>query len=275
MSIITSVIFTVIGGLVAGGVGYLATIVSLREQRKQKHLEEHKNNLKAVSKALDQIWGEVWPFVFGAEDLKLSRPPFGNTKRIENLEIKREPIAMELSNPFSDDKRTIQVGIDPILYDDIPAHFPELHKLLEETELEVRKNCKQILTLLNSLSANIYDKLACSDMDFPYWDGNKTISRKFTDLKNEAIETDYAGDIFLMVLGEDEDDWPNKVRWLKSNNVYNEIRRLGEETGNEFGNDLNKLRDLHNLTFKHINGTREEINKIELTTRLKGRCRFL
>jgi hypothetical protein len=275
MSIITSVIFTVIGGLVAGGVGYFATIVSLREQRKQKHFEEHKNNLKAVSKALDQIWGEVWPFVSGAEDLKLYRPPFGNTKRIENLEIKREPIAMELSNPFSDDNRTIQVGIDPILYDDIPTHFPELHKLLEETELEVRKNGKQILTLLNSLSANIYDKLACSDMDFPYWDGNKAIFKKFTDLKNEIIESDYAGDIFLRVLGEDEDDWPNKVRWLKSNNVYNEIRRLGEEIGNEFGNDLNKLRDLHDLTFKHINGTKEEINKIELTTRLKGRCRFL
>ena len=116
MSIITSVIFTVIGGLVAGGVGYFATIVSLREQRKQKHLEEHKNNLNAVSKALDQIWGEVWPFGYGADKLKLPRPLFGNAKWVANLEIKKVPIAMELSNPFSDENRTIQVGIDPILY---------------------------------------------------------------------------------------------------------------------------------------------------------------
>ena len=39
MSLITSVIFTVLGGLVAGGVGYIAAVISLREQRKQKHLE--------------------------------------------------------------------------------------------------------------------------------------------------------------------------------------------------------------------------------------------
>jgi hypothetical protein len=275
MSLIISVIFTIIGGLVAGGVGYFATIVSLRERRKQRHLEDHKNNLKAVSKALDQIWSEVWPFVFGAEDLKLSRPPFGNTKWVTNLEIKKVPIAMELPNPFSGDNRTIQLGIDPILYDDIVAHFSALYQYLDKTEQEVKETGSKILKLLNLLSTHIYEKLESSNIDFPYWDGNKTISKKFTDLKNEVIETDYAGDIFLMVIGEDEDNWPNKVRWLKSNNVYGEIRRLGEEIGNEFGNDLNKLRDLHDLTFQHINGTKEEINKIELTTRLKGRCRYL
>ena len=275
MSIITSVIFTVIGGLVAGGIGYLATIVSFREQRKQKHLEDHKDNLKAVSKALDEIWKEVWPFVYGAEDLKLPKPPLGNEKRVQNIQIKTEPIAMELPNPFSGDIRTIQVGTDPILYDDISPHFSDLHKSLEETERKVKENGTKILKLLNLLSANIYEKLENSNIEFPYLDGNKTVSKKFVDLKNEVIETDYAGDIFLMIIGEDEDNWPNKVRWLKRNNVYDEIRRLGEEIGNEFGNDLNNLRDLHDRLFRLINKTKEEINKIELTTRLEGRCRYL
>ena len=275
MSIITSVVFTVIGGLVAGGVGYFATIVGLREQRKQRHLEYHKKNLKVVSKALDQIWKDVWPFVYGAEDLKLPKTPFGNEKWVANLEIKNEPIAMELSNPFSGDNHTIQVGIDSILYDDIPAHFLDLHKLLEETEQEVKENGVQILRLLNSLSANIYEKLEGSNIEFPYRDGNKTVSKKFADLKNEVIETDYAGDIFLMVIVEDENNWSNKVRWLKYNNVYDEIRRLGEEIGNEFGENLNRLSGLHGRLLQRINETKEEINKIELTTRLKGRCRYL
>ena len=123
MSLTTSVIFTVIGGLVAGGVGYIATVVSLREQRKMRHLEDHKNNLKAVYEALDQLWREVWPFVYGSESLKLPKPTFGNAKRVETLEIKNEPIAMEPSNQFSRDNSTIQVRVDSILYDDIIAHF--------------------------------------------------------------------------------------------------------------------------------------------------------
>ena len=80
MSLIVSVIFTIIGGLVAGGVGYFATIVSLKEQRKERHLEGHKTNLKAVSKALDQVFAEAWIFVSGSDQLKLPEPQFGNEK---------------------------------------------------------------------------------------------------------------------------------------------------------------------------------------------------
>ena len=84
MSLITSVIFTVLGGLVAGGVGYIAAVISLREQRKQKHLEEHKNNLLAVREALDQIRKDVWPFIGSAEELKLPTSPFGNLSLVQN-----------------------------------------------------------------------------------------------------------------------------------------------------------------------------------------------
>ena len=162
-----------------------------------------------------------------------------------------------------------------VLYDDIPVHFPELHKLLDKTELEVKKDGKQILILLNSLSANIYEKLAGSDMNFPYWDGTKTVLKKFTDLKNELIEMDYAGMIFLIVIGEDEDNWPNKIRWLKSNNFYDEISRLGDEIRNELGSDLDQLRELHERIFRQIKEAKEEINRIEHTTKLKGKCNYL
>lgn len=103
MSLIVSVIFTIIGGLVAGGVGYFATIVSLKEQRKERHLGGHKTNLKAVSKALDQVFAEAWIFVSGSDQLKLPKPQFGNEKSIAHIEIKNEPIAMDISNPFSGD----------------------------------------------------------------------------------------------------------------------------------------------------------------------------
>lgn len=275
MSLITSVIFTVLGGLVAGGVGYIAAVISLREQRKQKHLEEHKNNLKAVYEALDQLWREVWPFVYGSEWLKLPKPTFGNAKRVETLEIKNEPIAMEPSSQFSRDNSTIQVRVDSILYDDIIAHFTNLHQYLDETEREVREKGSQILKLLNLISANIYEKLESSNFDFPYVNGNETKTKKFINLNNEAIETDYAGDIFLWVIGDDEDNWPNKVGFLKSNNFYNKLKQLAKEIETEFVEDLNQLRELRDQIFRNINEAKEEIDKIEHTTKLKGRCMYI
>ena len=275
MSLIISVIFTVIGGLVAGGVGYFATIVSLKEHRKQRHFDDHKKNLKAVGRVLDQILIEVWPFPYGSENLKLPKSPFGNEKRVQNIQIKMEPITMEILDPYSSDYQTIKDGIDPILYDDIPVHFQELNKLLEETEREVKEKGVQILSLLNSLSDNIYKKLTVSNIEFPYTDGNKIILKKFSDLKNQLLEMEYAGDIFLVAIDENEDNWSDRVNWLKRNNHYDEVRRLGEKIRNESVDELNRLRQLHDRIFGHINETKEEINKIDLTTRLKGRCRYL
>jgi len=89
MSLIETVILTVLGGFVAGLLGYVGTIAYLKEERKKEHLKEHKRNLETVSKALDGVFEEIWIFVQGAEDLKLPRSPFGNEKRVENIEIKR------------------------------------------------------------------------------------------------------------------------------------------------------------------------------------------
>lgn len=279
MSIITSVIFTVIGGLVAGGVGYFATIVSLREQRKQKHLEEHKNNLNAVSKALDQIWGEVWPFVFGAEDLKLPKSPFGNEESVQNIQIKTVPIIMQRSILSSGNNRTFQVGIDSVLYDDIKAHFPELNKLLEKTEQKLKENSSNTLKLLNYVSDIIYEGLTNTDIDFPgilihNENGLNPTTTKFINLSDEDKMIN-AGYIFLMVIGDDEDTWPNKVRLLKRNNVYYKLKKLSEEIEIQFREDLERLRELHNQILQLIDETKDEIDKIEHMTSLKGRCRYL
>ena len=270
MSSITSVVFTVIGGLVAGGVGYLATIVSLREQRKQKYLEDHKNNLNAVIKALDQILGEVWIFVNGADNLNLPKPHFGNENRVANIQIKTVPIAMELKNSFSDDSRRIQMGIDATFYDDIPSHFSELNKLLKETEGEVKKNGMQILRLLNLLSTSIYERLWTRDIDFPNWSDNKSELKKFSWLKNESIESDFAGSIFLMVLCEDEANCPNKLWFLKQNKVYDKLKDLSEAIMRDFGDNLNQLIELHDRLFQRIDDTKSEIEKIYHKTKLKG-----
>lgn len=275
ISLIESAAFTIIGGLVAGVVGYFATIISLREQRKQRHLKEHKSNLKSVSKVLDQISADVWMFVYGDDNLKLPKPPFGNEKWVAKVEIKKEPIAMNLPATFSEYSHVVQVGINTALYEYISSHFQSLSRLLHLTEREVRANGTRVLSLLNSLSSLIYENMNKSKIDFPYWDGNKTVFKKFWELKNEVFETDFAGSVFLMVLGEDEDNWPTKVGWLKNNHVYDELKKLADIVKMQFEDELDHLRVLHGRIFQLINETKNEIEKIDLTTRLKGRCRYL
>ena len=276
MSLIISVIFTVLGGLIAGGIGYLATIVSLRENRKEKHFQDHKNNLKSVSKVLTRLFTEVWivesEFVTAYDEFKLHKPPFGNEKSISNIEIKKEPVGIYITNPFSKDYGTFQVGINIALYDDIAIHFNALSESLQKTENEVNKNGKMIQKLLNSLAGIIYEKLENSSIVFPYHEENRIVLKKFVDLPNDALKNGYAGSIFLMVIGESECGWPNKVEKLRIDNIYDEMKKLAEEIGNKFGDDLSKLLKLRNNLNQLISDSIEEINRIEITTKLKKNC---
>ena len=279
MSLVTSVIFTVIGGLVAGGVGYIATVVSLREQRKQKHLEVHKNNLNAVGKALDQIWSRIWPFVYGAVGLKLPISPFGNEKSLQNIQIKTTPIIMQQSLLSSGTNQIFQGFIDSVLYNDIPSHFRDLDKLLEKTENKFNKSGLTTLKLLNNLSDIIYNKLNNVDIDFPgiplrTEKGFNPTTTKFKYLSDED-KLSNAGYIFLMVIGEDEDKWQNNVERLKNMALYDKLKKLSEEIINEFGEDLNQLLELHDQIFQNIDETKEEIDKIKHTTKLNGSCMYI
>jgi len=57
MILVETVIFTILEGLVTGGIGYLATKVELKEARKENHPCDHKTNLKAVSKTIEVLIG--------------------------------------------------------------------------------------------------------------------------------------------------------------------------------------------------------------------------
>jgi len=275
MSLIETVVLTVLGGLVAGLVGYIGTIAYLKEERKKEHLKEHKRNLETVSKALDGIFKDIWIFGKDPDVLTLPRSPFGDEKRVANIDIRKEPVPAEIANPISGNRSVGQAGIDNVLYEDIPPHFPQLFRILNETEKEAKNNGIKILRLLNSLSDLIYMKLDACDLDFPYLNGSNTEFRKFRDLRNEIYEQDYASSVFLFVIGKDEDHWPNRCGRLKRNNIYDGLKKLAEEIRDEFGEDLKQLLVLGGALNKYVDKCKEEISKIEHTTKLKGRCPYL
>jgi len=275
MSLVETVIFTILGGLVAGLAGLIGTFTYMREMRKKEHLKEHKNNLEAVSRALDGVLGEIWPFKYGADVLKLPKPPFGNERRVADIEIKREPIIMESPNPSSDNYPLIQVPVDTVLYEDIPPHFPELSESLYKTERYLKNNGVEILRLLNELSRLIYEKLDACEIDFQVWNGNENELKKFRGLQNEGVQQDYAGSVFNMVIGEDEENWPNRIRWLKYVNVYDDLKRLSDEIKDDNVEMRKKLLEMYNRLRNYIEECKEEIKRIEHTTKLKGGCSYL
>lgn len=52
-------------------------------------------------------------------------------------------------------------------------------------------------------------------------------------------------------------------------------KKLAYKVKMQFGNDLSELIELRDKLFKQISETKEEIDRIEHTTRLNGRCRYL
>ena len=276
---VTTVILTIIGGLIAGLIGLLTTKVSLRDQRKQMHLKEHKNNLLAVSEALDQIKKDVWPLIGSAEELKLPQSPFGKLSLVQNLKIKDVPVIMQRSILSLGRNETFQLGIDSILYEDITSHFLRLNNQLIKLESEVTEKGTLTLKLLNDLSDIIQEKLNNANIDFPALHfitemGVDPPNIKFKDLNIEDKLIN-AGYVFLMVIREEEEIWQNSVERLKNMALYDKLKKLSQEIITEFGGDLNQLRGVRDQIFKHINETKEEIDKIEHTTKLKGRCMYI
>lgn len=143
--------------------------------------------------------------------MKLPKPPFGSESTVSNFQIREVPVIMDISNPISSGSQTFQVGVESLLYCYILAHFQNLSRLLDKAEQEVKEHGVRILRLLNSLSVNIYEELGSSNIDFPVLNGNNDEIMKFSKIKIEPIYSDYAGSIFLMIIGESEDEWPNKV----------------------------------------------------------------
>ena len=98
---------------------------------------------------------------------------------------------------------------------------------------------------------------------------------KFSELNNESIDSDYAGSVFLMVIGEDEDNWPNKLRHLKYYGLYDGFKKLSNDIKRDFGSELPELINLYNHLMGTMDAAKKEIERIEHTTKLNGRCEYV
>ena len=258
MGILGEFIFTVLGGFIAGVIGIFSTYISLRARRKEKHLDEHKMNLRVLKTALINGKGNIWPFVYGAENLSLDHEyKFNN-------EISNNGLKFIITHPVTasfDDENNI-VMVDIVLYNDIKNHFPKLLANLNNANDHIKKYAKIIYKNLNIISPKIYDKLLKEDINF--YDALKTsavvqhgplINNTKIEFKDLPEQNKYwfAGDVFLFTIKEDENNWPNAIRYLKNTGLYDSLKNKGNDVHTELENEINEMLNTRMKLFNDLN----------------------
>ena len=274
MGVYLEIIFTVLGGLIAGVVGLSSTYVSLRAHRREKHFEEHKENLRLLESALRQGQSQLWPFTNGAESIKLS-PKYEITPA---LDTGINFILNILVTKYSDNN---MYSVDSVLYKDIKNHFHNLWKMLTKTDKDIKENARTTFEKLNEISSSIYKSLNKNNPEVTFRvrnmapnqiDGEKP-KVMFNDTDEDG-QCSVAGDVFLFAVKEDESSWPNKIRILKKIGLYNTLKNIGDAVSNEMKDEINEMLKLQEKLFSDIDDCINEIENILHQTKLKGRCKL-
>ena len=258
--------------VIGGVVGLLSTYISLRAHRREKHLEEHKENLRSLKGALINGKSHLWPFTNGAEDISLPT-------KYEISSVLDTGISFIISNLVPVYTEDNVYSVDKVLYKDITNHFPKLFNRLIKTDNNIKENARTIYKELNKISLSIYRNLNKINPDISLMYPNaapKESSDGISKLRfNEAI--DYyqyfvAGDVFLFAIKENEDAWPRGIKYLKQIGLYSVFKNIGDAVNNEMKIEIKEMLELQEKLFSDIDSCINEIEKVLHQTKLKGRC---
>lgn len=268
----TTIVSTILGGSIAGFIGIFSTLVARYLDRRERHLNEHKENFKIIDRALVELKNKVWPFHYGAENLKL-----GHTEPLSDESVRCGILGTMLISSDEDGSQARSFIVDKVdreLYYDIPRHFKDLGKKLREFDESIKKDGINLSILLSKVTEAIYSKMYESDFQVLKWPFDKGVKAYFRDLKGTLEEQEYSGIIFLILIGEDERSWPNMKNTYERVDLYNGLKKISECLRDEIADDLKNLLSL----FKKLDNLENECHKIlekeKHDLKLKGRSKY-
>ena len=274
MGVYLEIIFTVLGGLIAGVVGLSSTYISLRARRREKHFEEHKENLRALKGALNNGKSLIWPFKNPVEDTSMPLQYEINPKLDNGIDF----IISEWVHTYLDDKI---YDVDQVLYKDIKNHFPKLFGKLMRADKDIKENAGFVFKDLNKISLSIYRHLKKYNPDITaMWPNSapKAVTGETSKLifnsAHDFCQQFVAGDVFLFAIKEDESNWPNAINFLKKIELYNTFKNIGDAVNNEMKEEISEMLGLREKLFSDIDDCINEIGNILHQTKLKGRCKL-
>jgi len=238
-------VFTILGGFIASLSGILIEWWRENRRLRDRHFDDIKH--KCLEPILNRLSDLKHSFVFGE-----SGPEWG-LHEIEKL-LKSDVHWWE-SFSFKGG-----LGADPLLYDDLKNHYPDLCRDLQDVEKRVRAGYAEFLYAIYKLL-----KIIENDEEF------KVFEKKFErPIVNFRSSHPYKAVIFL-ALGVDKSSWPNIYSYIKPK--LDEAKRLQDKFYNSV--EARKVRTIVNDMTTAIDKCIAKAKEITLETKLKGKCKYV
>ncbi|MEM4004311.1 MAG: hypothetical protein QXM43_01600 [Desulfurococcaceae archaeon] len=247
MEHVFNAVYTVLGGLISGLVGWFLESRRRKNDAMLKHFDDIKNEcLEPLKRELVDLCAR-----FGYVE--------GHLPTHEVLDIVREE---KVSVPSEDPRYWANYSFgnicNKVLYDDLVNHFPSLSKALAELEEEVRAGVPELFKALRALYTLIH-----SDEEF--------VQLK-TQLEKLQLAPELVYFIFLVAIGVEESRWPLTYRET-NRQVVDRIVKVGEKfRGSREAKIVHEISESVLTKAKHC---LNEVEKIRLQKKLKGKCPYV
>jgi hypothetical protein len=239
-------VFTILGGFIASLSGILIEWWRENRRLRDRHFDDIKH--KCLEPILNRLSDLKHSFVFGE-----SGPEWKGSYEIEKL-LKSDVHWWE-SFSFKGG-----LGADPLLYDDLKNHYPDLYRDLQDIEKRVKTGYAEYLQSIYKLLKIIED-----DQEF------KAFQKEFErPIANFTSSYPYKAVTFL-ALGVDKSYWPNIYSYIKPK--LNEAKRLQDKFYNS--DEAQKVRTIVNDMTTAIDKCIAKAKEITLETKLKGKCKYV
>jgi len=269
---------TILGGFIAGIVGFLSARYERSLRRREAHLRKHEKNFDAIQESLADLRSQIWPLTAkGAENLSLPRwdkPPHKEQLReFQVTDYQRfEPIS---ESPLS--TRFKLVTVDKVLYSDMPNHFPDIARRLNEIESIVRKDGVKLDELMFEVITAIWKSMAASNLTVLKWTFDQGKTAQLREIaSSENIESrGYGGWLFLLLIREDRASWPMNYRDLERYRLLESLSGLAAKVKEENAEKVSNMLGLKNRIFGLVDEGNDALELEKHKSSLRGRCQYL
>jgi hypothetical protein len=257
-------LLTILGGVIAGVIGFAATWYDRHLAARSRHLEEHKRNLLVVSTSLVTLRNEIWPPTKNMANFEVVEGSHANvTAQFENFSLVNMAVWMRTS---PEEGGYEFVYIDHRLFEDLSIHFPDLYRSLKAVDNLARTDGPRVLQPMYDLFDEIYKGLEGRTMT-PLYPGEGSqaagMNRRYL-----------ASATFNELTVTDGKDWPSHYSQIVAQQAAPDIETLAEDVRKSLGKRFDKWIKLRDATLGQLDKCLDAIDDVRLRHRLKHRCPY-
>lgn len=260
MADVDTVLASVLGGAIAGGVGLAATLYERHLVRRERHLAEHKANLAVIEESLLNLRVRIWPPSRDPENFNIAE----GYKVDAKLTWEGYSLVNYQYTVLAEEGRYRTIFIDDTLFADLSVHFPELHRNLEKIDRAARGYGPRINQHMYDLFDAIYSAMR-----------KRTMAPLYPGAENDSLNRrDLANATFNMLIGTDVKEWRSRHSQLFALHALADVEKLAKELRESLAASVDEMVRLRDQAVAEIDQCLKTIDDIRHKQGLKGRCPY-